>query len=164
MATYEIAKTLNGMPYPQRVEAVNADGTAIGSAATISGALPAGANLIGNVGVRSTRTTATVTIADATSLSPASSAFGGKTLAGVITPAAWTTAGISFQVSVDGVTFFVLLDTSGTEVTAAAVAASRYVPVDPSLFLGVEYVKIQSGTSGATTNQAGGDIVTLVLV
>ena len=119
---------------------------------------------MGLVAISAPIVTKTVTIANGASLSGASADAKQKTLVGVVTPAAWTTAGVSFQVSYDnGTTYVVLWDDTGAEYTIPAVPASRYVAVDPTKFLGVTNIKIQSGTSAATTNQAGSDIVTLVL-
>jgi len=120
---------------------------------------------MGLVRVVTNRVTDTVTIADSASLSGASAGMAGRSLVGVVTPSGWTTAGISWQVSYDGgTTYVVLLDSTGTEITAAAVAASRYVALDPTQFLGATNVKVQSGTSASTTNQSGGDTLTLVLL
>ena len=71
---------------------------------------------------------------------------------------------MSFQVSLDGSTYVVLFDkTTATEYSSAAtIAASKYWPVDSDNFWGVRYIKIQSGTSAATTAQADETIVTLV--
>jgi hypothetical protein len=120
---------------------------------------------MGLVRVVNTITTTTVTIADSASLSGASADQGHRTLAGVVTPSGWTTQSISFQVSYNGGTTYVVLWTdAGAEYTIAAVPASRYVAVDPTKFLGATNVKIQSGTSASAQAQAGGDILTLVYV
>ena len=104
----------------------------------------------------------TVTIADSASLSSAKELPFGGVLVGVIARTGWTTAGVSFQVSVDGTTYYVLLDPAGAEYTIPAVVAARYVALDPTMFMGVKYVKVQSGTSASTTAQSGGDTVDLV--
>jgi hypothetical protein len=117
----------------------------------------------GTVSVVSDIRTGTVTIANAASLSDACQCPGQRLLCGVRVPSGWTTAAVSFQVSHDGgTTYSVLWSDSGAEYSIAAVTASLYVAVDPTLFLGATHVKIQSGTSGATVNQSGSDIVTLV--
>lgn len=105
----------------------------------------------------------TTTIADSTSLSPAVECPGQRVLCAVRVPSGWTTAAISFQVSDDGgTTYTVLWTDAGAEYSIAAVTASKTVAVDPTNFLGATHIKIQSGTSGATVSQSGGDIVTLV--
>jgi hypothetical protein len=63
-----------------------------------------------------------------------------------------------------GTTYVVLWADDGTEYTVVSVPASRYAALDPTKFLGVTNVKIQSGTSAATVNQSGGDILTLVYI
>lgn len=108
----------------------------------------------------------TVTIANGASLSDAIKTDGYAVVA-VITPSGWTTAIISFQASHDnGTTYNVVWDgTAATpaEFSAGSVPASRYVAIPAGLLLGATHIKVQSGTSAATTNQAGGDIVTVVI-
>lgn len=92
---------------------------------------------------------------DATILSGASLSDGvnlaGHILCGVYMPAGWTAAGISFQASIDGVTF-VDMYAAGAELTSAA-GASQYVALDSSVFLGVRAIKVRSGTAGVPVNQ-----------
>lgn len=96
--------------------------------------------------------TVTVTIALNESLSGAAGPLNdvGR-LVGVITPSGWDAAKVSFQASVDGSAYPVLFDrTTATEYSsAAAITGAAYWPVDFMNFLGVRYLKIQSGTSGA---------------
>lgn len=109
--------------------------------------------------------TKTVTIANGASLSDAVNLVGAgdSVLLGIITPAGWTTASLTFQVSTDGVTFFDYKDATGAEVTIPSTAASQYRAVYPTDFIGVRYLKVRSGSSGAAVAQAGGDVVTLVV-
>jgi hypothetical protein len=79
---------------------------------------------------------------------------------GIIMPASWTTAGLSFAVSVDDTNFYPLQDMSA-EVTAAA-AAGQYIALLPSTFIGIVSLKIRSGTAGSPVNQ--GAARTLILV
>jgi hypothetical protein len=81
--------------------------------------------------------------------------------AAIIMPAAWTAAGLTFQVSTGDGTFVDLYDAAGTEYTVAA-AASRAVLLPIADFLGFSRLRIRSGTSGAPVNQ--GDARTLKLV
>lgn len=83
----------------------------------------------------------------------------------VILPAAWTAANISFQVSVKGSVWSVLYSEDGTEYTVNTggyTAASgsplvyRAIVLDGTKFAGVQFLKIQSGTSAAPVVQAGG--------
>jgi len=94
----------------------------------------------------------TATIALNGNLSAAVYIGGEFSLIGVLYPAAWTAAGMSFQVSFDGVTYHVLRDDSGTEITKT-VNAGEYRELDSSEFKSAIYLKIQSGTSGAPVAQ-----------
>jgi hypothetical protein len=108
--------------------------------------------------------TAKATIAvGATGLSQAI-LLGGKRICGVIMPAAWTAANLTFQGSVDGTTFFDMYDEAGAEISITA-AASRYIGCDAlALELsGVEYLKVRSGTTGTPVNQAAAREVLLAL-
>jgi hypothetical protein len=85
----------------------------------------------------------------------------GKTVIGLVTPAAWTAADIAFKVSVDGVTYVPLYDArtpgAATEVTIASASvptsAARGFALDPSVFAGYNYLKIVSGTNALGVNQ-----------
>lgn len=81
-------------------------------------------------------------------------------LTGIQMPTAWTAASLTFQGSMDGVTFQDIYDPSGTEVTST-VSASQLVTVDK--FTGAIWMKIRSGTSGTPVNQ-GADRTLTVLV
>jgi hypothetical protein len=105
-------------------------------------------------------TTLDVVIANGASLSAAVEI--GKTwLTGLILPAAWTAAGLTFQGSVDGTNFHNLYETDGTEVTVT-VAVDRFVrlaPMDWSIF---SHIKVRFGTSGTSVNQAAARTIKLV--
>ena len=108
--------------------------------------------------------TTTVTIAAGASLSGAAQLLpnDGRLMA-VITAASWDAAKISFQASVDGTNYFVVTN-EGTEYECAAVTAAKWVSVDPQVFFGARYIKVQSGISTAATAQVDATIVTLVLM
>lgn len=101
-----------------------------------------------------------VTIANGTSLSGAAS-LGGGTLVGILLPSAWTTAGLAFQASLDGVNFFSVQDNSA-EITVAA-AASVYVSVPPNLQISALWIKVRSGTEGSNVNQGADRVITLMI-
>lgn len=102
-----------------------------------------------------------VTIANGASLSGAV-AIGDHVPVGIAMPAAWTAASLTFQVSADGgTTWLDLYDTAGTEV-AYTVAADRYIPLDPSIWIGINMIKVRSGTAAAAVNQGGARTLTLV--
>lgn len=100
------------------------------------------------------------TIANGTSLS-ATVDIGGTTLAGIVMPAAWDAANLTFQASHDGTSFNNLYDALGGEKTVTA-AASRFIALDPADFAGVRYLKLRSGTSGTPVNQTVNRTVTLL--
>lgn len=87
--------------------------------------------------------------------------LGGATLVGIVMPAAWTAANLTFQGSVDGVTYNEITDSAGTAVSVTA-AAARYIPINPATLPGLQYVIVRSGTSGAAVNQTAARTITLV--
>jgi hypothetical protein len=95
-------------------------------------------------------------------------ATGGEPVVAIVTPSGWDTAAISLQASHDGGTTYNVVweGSADAEYGVAAVVASRYVAIDPALTAGATHVKVQSGTSAATTNQADavtGSVVTRVV-
>lgn len=103
----------------------------------------------------------TVAIASSASLS-AGIPIGDKVAIGVMMSAAWDAAALTFQVSADnGTTFDNVYDSSGNELTVQT-AAGRYVYFDPTAFVGVNYLKIRSGTSGTPVNQTAARSLVLV--
>lgn len=95
------------------------------------------------------------TIASGASLSGAVK-LAGAGISGLNMPATWTTANITFAASEDddAGTFNAVYDQYGAEYTVTA-AASRYIVVDPAMFVGMFAVKIRSGTSASPVNQSG---------
>lgn len=85
----------------------------------------------------------------------------GVHLVGIQMPATWDAANITFQASADGVTFADLYNQSGSEVTVDA-AAGRFIALDPTLFAGIRFLKVRSGTAATPVNQAAAR--TLILV
>ena len=78
-----------------------------------------------------------------------------RTLLGVLMPAGWTAASMTFAVSVDDSTY-VPLHYRGEEyeITAAGgAAAGLAVTIDPAAIAGWPYVRIRSGTAGTPVNQ-----------
>lgn len=103
----------------------------------------------------------TVTIASGTSLSPAV-ALGAQSILAIVIPAGWDAADLTFQASVDGVTYFNLHEAANdTEVTVQA-GASRFIRLDPNLFGGLPFVKLRSGTAGVPVNQTAARTLTLL--
>lgn len=108
-------------------------------------------------------TTATATIANAASLSGAVDCSGGR-VCGILIPAAWTTANLTFQGSMDNATFADLYDSSGTEYTVTVGGVSRYIEVPLADFIGIRYLKVRSGTTGTPVAQGGSRTLTLALL
>ncbi len=108
---------------------------------------------------------APATIANGASLSDTVKLMSESILA-IEMPAAWTAANLTFQAASDSddataATFNNVYDEAGVEYTVTA-AASRYIMLDPSYFLGAKWVKVRSGTSGAAVNQGAQRVIGLV--
>lgn len=103
--------------------------------------------------------------AGATGLS-AAVGIGGKTLVGIVIPAGWVTASLSFQASGDGgLTFGELLDETATAKSVSSIAGGVYtvIAVDPTKWRGINEIKVRSGTSGAAVNQTGAPTLLLLV-
>jgi hypothetical protein len=97
-----------------------------------------------------------VTIANGQSLSPAV-ALGGKSLVGIVMPAAWTAAALTFQATADDPgtdngAMQELQDGTGNPVTLT-VNAGTFVQVDPTKWRGTRHITVRSGTVGAPVAQ-----------
>jgi hypothetical protein len=80
--------------------------------------------------------------------------LGERRLAGLIMPAGWTAAAISFDISPDqGATAFPLFDENNAEV-ALTVAAGRAHAFPIGRMIGWAYIRLRSGLSGAAVNQS----------
>lgn len=103
----------------------------------------------------------TVTIANGTSLS-AAVPVGTNVAIGIAMSAGWDAAGLTFQVSADGgTTWNELYDSSGNEITLTT-AAGRYIPLDPTVWIGINNIKIRSGTAASAVNQTADRVLTVV--
>ena len=102
-----------------------------------------------------------VTIAEDASLTAAIN-MQGRVLCGVEIPGTWTAANLTFQASQDGTNFFNMHKYDAGELTVTA-AASLYLAIDPTNFLGVNFLKVRSGTTGTPVNQAAERSLTLML-
>ncbi len=106
-----------------------------------------------------------VTIPDGQALSD-NVRLGQQRIIGILMPATWASAVISFQGSNDANNDMLdLYDESGNElsVTAAEGQLVTFSEDFSSRFDSVSNVKIRSGLTGATVNQSGGTIVGLVV-
>ncbi|MER8602803.1 hypothetical protein NKH48_03275 [Mesorhizobium sp. M1233] len=102
----------------------------------------------------------TALIASGGSLSAAID-LGGLHAVGIIMPAAWTAASLTFNVSVDGENFADLYAPDGTEYTLTVVAA-HHVYLDLGIFAGFNSIKFRSGAGSAAVNQAADRTLTIV--
>lgn len=102
------------------------------------------------------------TIANAGSLSPAVAVHGA--LVGIIMPAAWTAANLTFQAGMtSGGPFYDVYD-DGTEraILSANIVTGRMVALNLGLWLPVNYIKLRSGTSAVPVPQGADRVFTLV--
>jgi hypothetical protein len=99
-------------------------------------------------------------IAAGTSLS-AATPLGAGVLTGIVMPAVWTAAGLTFQVSADGgTTWYELQDGTGAAV-GYTVSAGIAFNVDPYLWGGFNMLRVRSGTSGSPVNQVAAATILL---
>lgn len=101
-----------------------------------------------------------LTILSGASLSDAADLYRYSAVA-ILMPATWTSAGLSFQGSVDGSTYGNLTDKTA-EITIATLAGAEYVVLDPSVFFGVRFLKVRSGTAGSAVAQGGDRVLRLI--
>jgi hypothetical protein len=104
-----------------------------------------------------------ITVSIAASASKSGAAYlGGSDLVGIITPAAWTAAVMTFEASIDGVDYFPLVDRYGTEITFA-ITAGRHSDIEGGAFLSTPYLKVVSGTAASAVNQEAARPIKLVV-
>lgn len=101
------------------------------------------------------------TIAAGASLSAAVN-IQGKVIVGIQIPASWSAANLSFQAAYDGATFVEVYDGAGNAISVVVAAASTFILIDPSLWAGVKWLKVRSGTSGSPVNQTVNPIQLIV--
>jgi hypothetical protein len=106
--------------------------------------------------------TETIVIANGESLSGAVHLRSHRLFA-IQMPASWTAADLTFQASYDGSTYADVYDEDDAEVVVQA-AASRFIILDPAKFLGMQRIKVRSGTTGVAVNQGGARSLQLILV
>jgi hypothetical protein len=88
--------------------------------------------------------------------------LGAKTLHGIALPAGWDAAALTFQVSADGGTTWLEMQ-SISAVVSYTVAAGQYIAIDPALWRGINMIKVRSGTSGAPVNQTADRTLNLIV-
>lgn len=85
----------------------------------------------------------------------------GTTLVGMILPDNWNTAPVTFQVSIDGVNWFNLVNQSGTLVQTGQ-TGGRYYVFDQQPLTGIRFIRLRSGTDSLPVPQTGDRVVLLV--
>lgn len=83
-------------------------------------------------------------------------------LIGIIIPSAWTTANLTFQVSHNGSNYYNFYNDIGGEVTISVSGPNTWICFDPSLFSGIRFLRIRSGTGAGPVNQGANRLLTLV--
>lgn len=112
-------------------------------------------------GTNPDRGTLTATIADNGTTSDAIT-LAGCVPVGILVPAGWVTADVTFLASVDGTNYYVLgFDNNGVygAVTITGVVAERLVALDPVKMLPAPFLKVV-----ASASQTGGPIALTVVV
>lgn len=104
----------------------------------------------------------TATIANGASLSDVVH-LKSHALAGIQMPSAWTAADLTLQASYDGTTYVNVYDKDDAEVTIQA-AADRFIALDAGPFIGIQRLKIRSGTAAAAVNQGGARLLQVVTI
>ena len=79
-------------------------------------------------------------------------------LVGIYMPATWTTAVITFDTSLDGVTWQSALDINGTEITVQAAQGKNH-QINAQVFEGVQWLRVRSGTFASPVNQGGARVI-----
>ena len=103
----------------------------------------------------------TATIALNGSLSGAVRLPPGHVLVGIVMPADWTAADLTFQFSADGSTYQNAYEDDGTELGVTGTAAAN-IAVDPLFFRCAPFLKVRSGTAGSAVAQAAARSIGLV--
>lgn len=87
------------------------------------------------------------TVAASGTVSSTVTQFAALGLIAIITPSNWTTSDISFQCAQQpNGTYYPLVNFDGTAFKISAVAASKWLPLNPDMFKGISYIQIVCGT------------------
>ncbi len=81
----------------------------------------------------------------------------GEVLVGVRMCAVWDAANLTFQVSMDNVTYLDAYSSAGAEHVVTVHVISSHIWVDPTNFAGYRWLKVRSGTTGTPVAQSDGD-------
>jgi hypothetical protein len=106
--------------------------------------------------------TVDVVIASGTSQSDEVIIPPGMQLAGILMPAAWTAAALTFLARRQIAETAVALYTGAAEVAVTTAAADRYIVPDPDTLVGIPYLTLRSGTGAVPVNQGAARTLKLV--
>lgn len=106
--------------------------------------------------------TVVATIASGASVSDAID-IGAAELVAISMPAAWTTASITFQNTVDDSTYQAVNDAAGSEVAVLLPVASKNIIFSFAGIKGFGKLKLVSGTAALAVNQGAERLITLVI-
>jgi len=107
------------------------------------------------------RNVQTATIANGAALSDAVYLHG-EVLVGIRMPAVWDAANLTFQVSMDDVTYLDAYSQAGAEHVVTVTGVDTHIWVDPTDFAGYRWIRVRSGTTGTPVNQSTGELVRLI--
>lgn len=88
-----------------------------------------------------------------------------RRLLGLVAPAGWTAAAMTFQGSVDGATYADVYDEANAEVLIAAIGANRIFMFSEALrskLDGLALIKFRSGTAAAPVPQGADRVFTVI--
>jgi len=106
------------------------------------------------------------TILSGAALSDAVDCGPSQRVTGIVMPAGWDAASMTFQGSLDGSTFQNLFDGAGVELALATPAASRNLVLTEAQILALKpwrQIKVRSGPSSLPVNQTANRLITLAL-
>ncbi|MGH2403837.1 MAG: hypothetical protein ACRDGN_05155 [bacterium] len=91
--------------------------------------------------------------------------IGTRGILGILMPAAWTAAAITFSAGVDGAAVSDVTDAAGAEIAiaSAGAVAGKFVLAPASIAALRGFVRVRSGTGAAPVNQGAQRLLTLVL-
>lgn len=68
-------------------------------------------------------------------------------LVGFYTPGTITSTAVTFEASADNSTYVTVMEVGGAATYSVTVSTSDYIPLDPRVFAGAQYVKLVPGSS-----------------
>lgn len=71
-------------------------------------------------------------------------------LSAIYTPGTLTSTALTFQASADNSTYVTVMEVGGAATYSVTCSTSDYIPLDPRVFAGAQYVKIVPGSSEAS--------------